>query len=68
MRFRAPCDFLADLLAGDPVALGLLGGLLLFAAAILLWGVGIMRDKRRLDEERKSRWHKSGSKPLQCET
>jgi hypothetical protein len=62
--FRAIGDFLTDLLAGEPVPLIFLGVILLFVIVVALWGVKILRDKRRQDEERQKRWRKSGTKRL----
>ena len=62
MRARALSEFFSDLLAGEPVPLIFLGVLLLLVVVIGLWGVKIMRDKRRLDEERKNRWGRGGTK------
>ena len=64
MRARALVDFFNDLLAGEPVPWIFVGVILLIVIVIGLWGVKIMRDKRRLDEERKNRQRKSGSRPL----
>ena len=61
---QAIADFFRDLAAGEPVPWIFLGVLVLFVVVILLWGVKIMRDKRRLDEARKDRWRKNRSKPL----
>ena len=63
MRGRALVDFFNDLLAGEPVPLMFLGVILLIIIVIGVWGVKIMRDKRRQDEERKNRWGKGGAKP-----
>jgi hypothetical protein len=64
MRGRALADFFRDLLAGEPMPLIFLGVILLFLIVVGLWGVKIMRDKKRLDDERKNRWRKGGSKSL----
>jgi len=61
---RALREFMRDLFAGDPVALGLVGGVLLFVVIIGLWGVKILRDKKRLDDERKQRLKKERQKKL----
>ena len=61
---RALRDFFLDLMRGDPVALGLVGGVLAVVLVIVLWGVKIMRDKRRMDEERKNRFRKSRHEKL----
>jgi hypothetical protein len=58
---RALRDFFLDLMRGDPVALGLVLAVLAVVLVIGLWGVKIMRDKRRLDEARKNRFKKSGN-------
>jgi hypothetical protein len=57
--FRALRDFVADLMAGDPVALALVLAILVFVSVIGLWGLKIMRDKRRMDEARKNRFKNS---------
>lgn len=62
MRARALSDFFRDLAAGELVPWIFVGVILLIVVVIGLWGMKIMRDKRRLDEERKNRWRKSGAK------
>jgi hypothetical protein len=42
----------------------LVGGVLAVVVVIGLWGVKIMRDKRRLDEQRKNRHKKSREEKL----
>ncbi|GEM_PF-5888200 len=64
MRLRALGDFFRDLLAGEPVPLIVLGVILAFVIVVGLWGVKIIRAKRRQDEEREQRRRKSGAKPL----
>ena len=61
---RALRDFFRDLGAGEPVPWIFVGVILLIVVVILLWGVKIMRDKRRLDDERKERMRRNRSKPL----
>lgn len=64
MLGRALRNFMTDLAAGEPVPWIFLGVILAIVVVIGLWGFKILRDKRRLDEERKKRWRKSGSEPL----
>ena len=52
---RAIGDFLKDLVAGEPVALIFVGVVVLFAAVVGLWGLKIIRDKRKADETHKKR-------------
>jgi hypothetical protein len=61
---RAMRDFFRDLGAGEPVPWIFVSVIALIFLLIMLWGVKIMRDKRRLDEERKDRWRKSGARKL----
>ncbi|MCI0683628.1 MAG: hypothetical protein L0Y71_16100 [Gemmataceae bacterium] len=61
---QAIAEFFRDLAAFEPVPWIFVGVLVLVVAIILLWGVKIMRDKRRIDEERKERWRKNRAKPL----
>jgi hypothetical protein len=48
---RALRDFLRDLAAGDPVALGLVGAFVLFLLVLGIAGFFIVRQKKRRDEE-----------------
>ena len=64
MRGRALSEFFRDLAAGEPVPWIFVGVILFIVLVIGLWGVKIIRDKRRLDEERKNRFRKSSTKKL----
>jgi hypothetical protein len=54
-RGRATGAFLENLMDGDPVALGIAGSFVLFAAVVGLVILKIKRDHRREDEERDRR-------------
>jgi hypothetical protein len=60
MRGRIFRRFFEDLLAGDPVALGILGALVLVALAVGIVWLKTARDLRREDEARKRKY---GGKP-----
>ena len=43
--------YFEDLFAGDPVALMATGAFLLFLLGLFLFGIKVMRDKRRRDRD-----------------
>lgn len=54
-RGRAAGAFFENLFEGDPVALGIVGSFVLFAAVVGLVILKVRRDHRREDEERDRR-------------
>jgi hypothetical protein len=60
VRAQAIQEFLEDLFAGDPVALGLLGVILLIGAVICTAWFFIARAKRREDRELAERKKRRG--------